>query len=353
MPHLKAALAAARRCQSAAHGTIYRIKDIALSCKANLRLGGVYVDIHQVGGHRQHQHAAGELALHNGTLVGVFERCHHRAVFDIASVHKKVLCAAAGTAGTRRRDKPRHTVQFVPAVHVQQIAGKFPPQHRVHGAAQAAVTGGDKLLLAVLGKAETDFRVGERRVQHGFGNKGPLAGILFEELHPRRGVVKQVVDRNGRTYAARARLDALFFPAGNAVNTGKLVVFGAGHDLHTRHACNGSQCLPAKAQRVDMPQIIRRGNFAGCMADKRLVNVLRFDAAAVIHDLQLMYAAALDGKADLRCPGIDGVFQQFLCHRSRALYDLARSDQFCRMLVQHTNFRHEIHLPLVFVQCGF
>ena len=353
MPHLKAALAAARRCQSAAHGTIHRIKDVAFSCKANFRLGGVYVDIHQVSGHREHQHTAGELALHNSTLVGVFERCHHRAVFDIASVYKKVLRTAAGTAGARRRNKPRYTVQLVPAVHIQQVAGKFPPQHRVHGAAQAAVTGGDELLLAVLGKAEADFRVGECRVQHGFGNKGTLAGILFEELHPRRGVVKQVVDRNGRAHTARARLDALLLPARNAVDTGKLVVFGAGHDLHTRYTCNGGQCLPAKAQRVDMPQIVCRGNFAGCMADKRLVNVLRFDAAAVIHDLQLTYAAALDGKADLRCPGVDGVFQQFLCHRSRALYDLARSDQFCRMLVQHTNFRHEIHLPLVFVQCGF
>ena len=106
--HGESALPAAGGSEGVAHRTVDRIKDVALPGKADLGLGGVYVDVHQLGGQREHEDAAGELALHQGTLVGVFHGGHHGAVFDVAAVDIERLRAAGGTAGTGRRDQAGH-----------------------------------------------------------------------------------------------------------------------------------------------------------------------------------------------------------------------------------------------------
>ena len=100
---------------------------------------------------------------------------------------------------------------------------------------------------------------------------------------------------------------------------------------------------------MDMPQVIRRGNFAGSMADKRFIDIFCFDAGAVISNLQLGNAAADRREGDLGRPGIDGIFQQFFGHTGRSFYNFTGRDQFGSMLVQHTNFRHGSHLPLFFI----
>ena len=186
-------------------------------------------------------------------------------------------------------------------------------------------------------------------MQNGLGHKGAFARILFQELHAGGGVVEQFIDRDGRAHGARAGLHTLRLAALNAVAAGVLVGFGAGQHFDLRHAGNGRKRLTAEAQRVDMPEILRRGNFAGGMADKRFVDIFCFDACAVIGNLQLRNAAARGRKGDLGRPGINGIFQKLLGHTGRAFYDFTGRDQFGGMLVQHTNFRHGSHLPLFFV----
>ena len=236
------------------------------------------IDIHHVGRHFQHEDGTGELTLHHCALVGIFQRGHDRAVLDIAAVHKEMLCPAAGAAGTRRRDQTGDMVQFAPAVHGQQVAGKLTAQHGIDSAAQIPVTRGDILLLAIPQEAEADLGVGQRRVQHCIRHKGGLAGVLFEEFHPGGRVVEQVVDRDGRAYRPRTRLDAQRLAALNAVAAGVLIGLGSGQHLDPGHAGDRGQCLAAEAQCVDMPEILRRGDLAGGMADKRLVDIFCLNA---------------------------------------------------------------------------
>ena len=278
MAHRKAALTAAGGRKRGAHGAVYCVKDIALSRKTDLRLGRVNIDIHHVGRHFQHEDGTGELTLHHCALVGIFQRGHDRAVLDIAAIHKEMLCPAAGAAGTRRRDQTGDMVQFASAVHGQQVAGKLTAQHSIDSAAQIPVTGGHILLLAIPQEAEADLGVGQRRVQHCICHKGRLAGVLFKEFHPGGRVVEQVVDRDGRAYRPRARLDAQRLAALNAVAAGVLIGLGSGQHLDPGHAGDRGQCLAAEAQCVDMPEILRRGDLAGGMADKRLVDIFSLNA---------------------------------------------------------------------------
>ena len=169
-------------------------------------------------------------------------------------------------------------VQLAAAVHGQQVAGKFTAQDRVDRTAQVAVAGGHILLLAVAQIAEADLRVGQRRVQDGLSHKRALAGVLFQKLHAGGRVVKQVTDRDGRADGARAGLHPTLLAAFDAVAAGVLVRFGTGQHFHFSHAGDGRQGLTAESQGMDMPQVIRRGNFAGGMADKRFIDIFRFYA---------------------------------------------------------------------------
>ena len=210
----------------------------------------------------------------------------------------------------------------------------------MHSAEQLAVAGGDELQLALPFKPEGDLRVGQRSMQHHVCHKGALAGVLFEEFHPGRGIVKQGVHRDGGAHRAGPRLHTLGFAAGDPVEAGILVRLGACQNLHPGNTGNGGQCLTPEAQCVDVGQVLGGLDLAGSMADKGLVDVLGLDAGAVIHDLQLLDAAAADGKRDLGGTGVNGVFQQFLGHRSRAFHHLAGGDKFRCVLVQHADLCH-------------
>ena len=278
MAHLKAALAAAGRCQRGANSAVDSVKNVTLFRKANFGFRRVDVDIDHVGRQLQHEHRARELALHHRALVGVFERRHHCAVFDVAAINKEMLRTAAGAAGTRRRDQAGHMVQLAAAVHGQQVAGKFTAQDRVDRTAQVAVAGGHILLLAVAQIAEADLRVGQCRVQDGLSHKRALAGVLFQKLHAGGRVVKQVTDRDGRADGARAGLHPTLLAAFDAVAAGVLVGLCAGQHLDAGNAGNGGKCLAAEAQGMDVPEVLRRRDLAGGMADKRFIDIFRFYA---------------------------------------------------------------------------
>ncbi len=52
----------------------------------------------------------------------------------------------------------------------------------------------------------TDLGVAERHMTHVICHKGALGGVLFEELHPGRRVVKQILHPDGGADAKGTRL---------------------------------------------------------------------------------------------------------------------------------------------------
>ena len=322
------------------------IEHIVFPGKAGFDLCRVDIDVHKVGGHFQQQDAARELALHGRALKGHFHARHDGAVAHIAAIDVEMLHTAAGAAALGWGDQTTDPVQPFLGVHLDEVAAELPAKHRIGGAAQLTIARGDILQLAFPDEFDADLRVAECHMTYVICHKGALAGVLFEELHAGGGVVEQVLHPDGGAHGAGGRLPALLLAAGDAVAGGKLVHLGAGEQLYPRHAGNGSQCLTPEPQRMDAVQVIRLFNFAGGVADESRWDILGINTGAVIADLDQLYAAGLDAYGDLRCTGVDGVFQKLLNHRCGALYHLTGGDQLRSMLIQNMDDCHGLFPPL-------
>ena len=342
----KAALPGARLCQRQLDRMVNDIEHVIFPGKAGFDLCRVDIDVHKIGGHFQQQDAARELALHSRALKGHFHARHDGAVAHIAAIDVEMLHTAAGAATLGWGDQAGNPVQPFLGVHLDKVTAELPPQHRVGGAAQLTIAGGDVLQLAFPDEFDADLRVAERHVPYVICHKGALAGVLFEELHAGGGVVEQILHPDGGAHSTGGRLPALLLAAGDAVAGGKLVRLGAGEQLYPRYAGNGSQCLTPEPQRMDAVQVIRLFNFAGGVADESRWDILGINTGAVIADLDQLYAAGFNADGDLRCTGIDGVFQQFLDHRCRALHHLTGGDQLRSMLIQNMDDCHGLFPPL-------
>ena len=97
---------------------------------------------------------------------------------------------------------------------------------------------------------------------------------------------------------------------------------------------------PRKPRGVDVVQVLLRCDLAGGVADEGGGDVFRFDAGAVVADLDQLDAPRLDGNGDLGRTGVDGIFHQLFDHRGRTLHHFARSDQLGGMLIQNADDCH-------------
>ena len=130
-------------CQRQLDRVVNDIEYVVFPGKAGFDLCRVDIDVHKVGGHFQQQDAARELALHGRALEGHFHARHDGAVAHIAAIDVEMLHTAAGAAALGRGDQAGDPVQPFLGVHFDEVAAEFTPQHRVGGAAQLAVAGGD------------------------------------------------------------------------------------------------------------------------------------------------------------------------------------------------------------------
>ena len=231
---------------------VNEVENIVFAGEADFRFGRVNVHIHEVRRHFQKQDSSGEFALHRGALEGHFHARHHGAVADIAAIDIEVLHTPAGAAALGLGDEAPHPVDALPVVHLDEVTAELPAQNGIGRTAQLAVTGGDVLQFPLADKFEADLRVAEGHMGDRIGHEGALAGILFQELHPGGGVIEEVLHPDGSTDAAGTRLDGGGITALDTVDRGAFVRLGAGQHLHPRHAGNGSQCLAAETEGMDM-----------------------------------------------------------------------------------------------------
>ena len=73
------------------------------------------------------------------------------------------------------------------------------------------------------------------------------------------------------------------------------------------------------------------------MAQKGQRNLVRADAAAIVRHPDKLAPALLDLHSNRRGLGVDGIFQQLLYHRGRALNDLPGGNLVDRVLIQDGN----------------
>ena len=141
----EAAFPGAGLCQRQLDRMIDDIEHVVFPGKASFDLCRVDIDVHKVGGHFQQQDATRELALHHGALERHLHARHHGAVADIAAIDIEILHTAAGAAALGRGDQTGDPVKPFLGTHLDEVAAELPPQHRVGGAAQLTIAGGNVL----------------------------------------------------------------------------------------------------------------------------------------------------------------------------------------------------------------
>ena len=322
---------------------IHRVKHRAFIDKAHFQLGRMDVDVHRLEGHFQMQDTGGELPHHDAALKGLLQGRHSGAALYIPAVDKELLHTPVGPAVGRAADKAPHPHMVQGVVHGHKAPGELPAIHRIDGRLELPVPGGVELLLALPDKPQGDFRVRQgdfvQHTGHGIG----LGDVLFQELHPGRGVVKQVPDEEGASLRAAGVVQELFLAPLHHIPGADGFLLGAGQQLHPGHRRNRSQSLSPEAQGADGLQIRLAGHLAGSVAQKGHRHIFPGNARAVVRHPHIGNAAIFDFHRHRRGPGVNGVLHHLFDDGGRPLYHLAGGDEFRHMGVQHVDFSHGFH----------
>ena len=107
---------------------------------------------------------------------------------------------------------------------------------------------------------------------------------------------------------------------------GAAFAFGAAGEGGFRDGGDARQCFAAKAEGGDVFEVVEVADFAGGVGGEGEREVVRMDAAAVIADADEFAAAVFDVDVNVGRAGVNGVFDDFFNHGSRAFDDFAGGD---------------------------
>ena len=304
------------------------------------------VDVHQLAGHREHQHAGGELPHHQRPPVTLFQRDPAGAGAGVPAVDEKVFHRPVRTGRRRAADKAADPDPAGGIVDRQHPLGEIPPEDGVDRPHQVAVAGGAVDLLAVPDEGEGDLRVGEGDFVDDRGHRPRLGRVLFEELKPGRDVIEDVPHDDRRPVGAAGVRDAGHLRAAHLHQRPGGRPFHLGHHLDVGDGGDGRQRLPPEPQRPDRIEVGGVPHLAGRVAHKGLRGVLPLDAAAVVGHPQVFDPAVLDFDGDGGGTGVDRVFDQLLDDRSRPFDNLPGGDQLGHFPGEDVYLRHSGFLSI-------
>ena len=279
------------------------------------------------------QHAGGELAHHDGALVGLLQGGHGGAAADVPAVDEEVLHGAVGPAGGGRADKALHLYMAQLVVDGNEGGGELPAVDGVNGGGELAVPRGVELLLAVPEEPEGNLRVGQGQLIQNARHGVALGGVLFEELHAGGGVVEQIPHQNGGALGAAGVLQGGLLGAAAGVAHPCHRAGGAGEQLHVGHGGDGGQRLPAEAQGGDGVQVVLPHHLAGGVAQKGGGHVLGGDATAVVRHPHKGDAPPADFHRDDGGAGVYGVLHQLFDNGRWPIHHLARGNELRHLLI--------------------
>ena len=326
--------------QGGQHRVVHQVKDLPLGGEFYFRLGRVDVYIHTAIAQLQIQHAGRVAPGQQGVFIGLLHRRLQKRGFDVPAVAVKILGAPVAPAGSRGGHKAPDAHVVHPAFAGEHILGHIPAQQGVDAGIHPPVPGGEEFLLPVPQEAEGHLRVAQGAAQGGLDAGGGLASVGLQELQPGRGVVKQPPHRHGAALGAAPGSHILNVPGSEGDSCPLLVPPAAGGQFDLRHGRDGRQGLATEAHGADGLQPPLIPELGGCVPQEGHPGVLRGHAAAVIRDPDAGGAPVLYGDGDVPCPGIKGIFHQFLDHRSRALHHLAGGDHVRHMGGEDIDNRH-------------
>ena len=175
---------------------------------------------------------------------------------------------------------------------------------------------------------------------HHIHHIGGFGGGFFQKLQPGRKVVKQVPDHHCGALWTAHRLGVHPSPALNGGPGAQFFLQGFGEQLHLGHRGNGCQGFSPESQSGDLLQILPLLKLTGGVAQKGGGDILPGNAHAVIGNSKVADAPFFQLHGNGGGFGVNGVFQQFLHHRGRALHHLPGGNQLRHLGREQMNFGH-------------
>ncbi|CDC72803.1 putative uncharacterized protein [Oscillibacter sp. CAG:155] len=190
--------------------------------------------------------------------------------------------------------------------------------------------------------------MGQGQMLHKACHGGGLRAVLAHELQPGRRVVKEVPHQHGGPLRRTGALHRTGHAPLQVQRGAYLGLVLPGQNIRAADGGNGGQGLSPEAQGPDLPQVRRRAQLGGGVAEEGGGQLLGGDAAAVVRHADQPHAASLDLHHHRSGTSVDGVFHQLLDHAGGALHHLAGGNQIRHMGFELLNVRHRL-LPNLMV----
>ena len=303
----------------------------------------VDVDARRVQLEKQHIRRLAPVEQH--IAVGHLHRMGHAAIPHRAAVDVEILLIGTGARVMRLRHPAVQAQAGTAVVHAQRLAreilaqGLAQPRVRIQIARLVAPR-----RFAVMRDAQFHVRARQCQRTQPLFDMAQLGALGAQELAPCRHVEEQLAHLNGGARRMRTRHHLAQAPAFDLQRGAVLGIRATRGQRKAADRGDGRQRFAAEAQRGDGFQIIQRGDLAGGMTRHRQRQLFRRNAAAIVADADQPHAALFQIDIHAGGAGIEGVFDQFLDDRCRALDHLAGSDLVDQDLGQLPD-RHQRALP--------
>ena len=260
--------------------------------------------------------------------------------FYIARIDIKGLCIAVAARRLFRCDKTGKAHISVIIAQFAQMRENLSTIYAVNRIAQASIACTLKDRFPILLQLKGNIRPCHQHSGNIVADICSFRPCAFDKLQPGRHIKEQVLHLDRRSLRRSRGPLFVHVPATDAKECPRFLVRSSRSERYMRNGGDRCKRFPAEAQRFDMGQIIRRTDFARCMAQKSNFCILCGNSAAVIHNADILQSSAFCFDRNGTRSGINGVFDKLLNDRSRALNHLSRSDLVCRILTQYLDSFH-------------
>ncbi|PRQ02505.1 hypothetical protein ENSA5_22360 [Enhygromyxa salina] len=271
--------------------------------------------------------------------VGLLEHAHEGPLAHDPAPHDHE--AGPALAGRRaRRPKPALDVDAA-ALAREAMKGAPAPAALEDRDHPAGLIGGGELeqLAAAVAYAKVDRGVDQRRPGDRVDAVPDLGRLAAQKFAPRGHAREQVRDLDLGPEGHPDRLDRRLLPGARAEPMADGQSGEPAADLDPRDRGDRGERLAAKAERVDLDQILGRAQLRGRVAGDRQDQILAMDAVAIVDHPDALAPAGLELDLDPRGPRVDRVLDQLLDDRARPLDDLAGRDLIGERRRQHRDAR--------------
>ena len=273
------------------------------------------VDVDAPGVDRQIEKERGLHTLGYQLLVGFQQGARQIIAFEETAIDEEKLLGSRAAFGCRRAsDESLDRSDRCIGRNLQEILFDVAP-HDIDDAFGER-SGGQRIDGCIVGV--------EFECRFGIAKGDPLEFVLdlfrgcryarFEPPAASRNIVEKVADEELRSDGTHDRFLRNEFAAVEGRYRAQFVLLLAGAQLDLRHGGDGSERLAAETERMEFVDVVRRDDFARCVAVESHAGVDGRHAASVVDDLdQLQTAVAVvDPHAARTC--VERIFHHLLDH---------------------------------------